>query len=291
MQRSIPAVRSLLLASAAVAVLAGCSSGNNNNNNSTTNTNSRVATAAATQAVTRTSTPATAARTTTPAVGAAARTSTPSSLGTAAAGARTATPSSTGTSSVGARTATPGAALGGTPATGAAGALAAPSDQALQQSLASAVVKPEDLPSGYSAQGPASTETALRGQTAGYTITYLNTSKLPQVTVVVPVLEGFADAATAGNELKDFENQIQSNSDANFTLQPVSDAPKLGDESQAFTVSGTSSGITLGGYAILWRRGNVDTAIVYLGAPAISNIDEAAGIAQKQDDKLKAAGR
>lgn len=259
MQLSVHTARNLVLATAGLALLAGCTSGNNNNNNNVQATKPPIATTISTA---RTATPL--ARVATPNI--AVRTPTP------AAAVRTATPA---TAAV--RTATPSAS--------------APSDQALQKTLADAALTQSDLPAGFTAAGPAVTDTVLPGQTAGYSVTFTDLTHVPQVQAVLIGLGGFRDAAAAGDQFKNIQQQITNAPGSNFTLQPVSNAPKLGDDSQAFQVSGTSQGIPLGGFAIIWRRGKIAGTLLLVGAPAVTSVDSVTPLAQKQDDKLKAAGQ
>jgi hypothetical protein len=253
MHPSLTPARGLLAAVAATLFVAGCTGGNNNKK---TVTNNKAAPSAV----------ATIAAPRTPAASVALRTPTP------AAAARTATPAITIV-----RSPTPGAATA--------------TDSAFQKAIAGAALKAEDLPSGFVAQGSPVTDVILPGQTAGYSAAYTNTSKLPAVSALIVAIGGFKDAATSTADFNDVENQISNGPGSEFVLQPVTNGPKLGDQSQSFQVSGSSSGISLGGFAIIWRRGKIDTALVFVGAPAVSSIDDAAAIAQKQDDRLKAVGQ
>jgi len=262
MHRSLTPARGLLVTAAATLFVAGCTGGNKNKN--AANSNAVAPSAAATIAVPRSPAPSVPVRTPTPA--AAARTSTPAAA---------------------ARTATPAIASLGSPTPGAATA----TDAAFQKAIADAALKAEDLPAGFVPQGLAVTEAPLPGQTAGYSATYTNISKLPAVTALVVAIGGFKDAATSTADFNDVQNQISNGTGSEFVLQPVTNGPKLGDQSQSFQVSGTSSGIPLGGFAIIWRRGKIDSALVFVGTPAVTTIDDAAAIAQKQDDRLKAVGQ
>ena len=262
MHPSLTPVRGLLVTVAATLFVAGCTGGNNNKKAVTNN--AAAPSAAATIAAPRSPAPSVALRTPTPP--AAARTPTPVAA---------------------ARTATPAIASLGSPTPGAATA----TDAAFQKAIADAALKAEDLPSGFVAQGSPVTDVILPGQTAGYSAAYTNTSKLPAVSALIVAIGGFKDAATSTADFNDVKNQISNGPGSEFVLQPVTNGPKLGDQSQSFQVSGSSSGIPLGGFAIIWRRGKIDTALVFVGAPAVSTIDDAAAIAQKQDDRLKAVGQ
>jgi hypothetical protein len=274
-------ILTLALAPALVAAAVACSSGNNNKNNTgnanaNTNTNSaantaatRVATAAVTPAA-----PATRPATATAALAASpVRTATPA----AASPTRAATASGAGT-----------AAAAGSPAAGGAA-----TDAALQRQLTGALLKEADLPQGFTAQGPPETDVTLPGQTADASITF---TKIGQgasgldIQALVIGLGGFKDTTSAQTQFAGVQQEINNASGgADFTLTPVPNAPKIGDQSQAFMVSGSSQGFNLNGYAIVWQHGKVDAFLVQVGVTQIDQ-NQVTQLAQKQDAALKAAG-
>ncbi len=277
MHRSGQIGRTLVIAAAALALLAGCSNGNKNNNKSGNSASNAAASSAATTAATvavRTATPVPTARPTTAAV--ATRTPTP-----AATVVRTATPAI-------ARAASPSA---GSPSAGAPSAGALPTDAALQKTISDAALKEADLPAGYTLQGKADTSVNLAGQSAGYSVVYVNLSKIPQIQAVAIVLGGFKDQATATADFSTIEQSVAMEAGGDFKLTPEPNGPKLGDDTKSFKLSGTTSGISLGGYAIIWRRGRITSAVVLLGNPDIQSVNDVTPLAQKQDDRLKAAGQ
>ena len=262
----------ILAPAVAALLLVACSSSNNNKK---ANSNSNTVAPATTVAAAGTATPAaTAARPASPSPATpAARTATPAVAVTTAA--RTATP--------GARTATP-LARPGSPTAGGGTA-----DEKL---LASIALTEADLPTGFSKQNDESTPPSVAGQTADYSATF---TKLGQsasgldVQAIVVGLAAFKDGPTATAGFKDLQKQVIEQSGGDFSLEPIANAPKIGDETLAFKVSGSAQGLTLGGYAIVWRRGRFGAAIIQVAVPTPATIDTAQGLAQKQDDKLKTA--
>lgn len=272
----------LALAPALVAAAVACSSGNNNKNNTTSTTNNAANSAATRAAV------ATAALTP-----AAPRAATAAPSVAASSTVRTATPAATTRPATAAATTRPATAAAGAASISASPAAGgAVTDQALQTQLMAALLKASDLPQGFTAQGAPTSDVTLPGQTADTSITY---TKIGQgasgldIQALVVGLGGFKDSNSAGTQFAGVKDQIANASGADFSLTSVPNAPKIGDESQAFTVSGSSQGFTLNGYAIVWHRGKVDAFLVLVG---VTQIDQAqvTQLAQKQDANLSAAG-
>lgn len=261
-----------LTAAAALALLAGCSGGNKNNNSNNA-ANSAVTTAAT--AATRIATPVATARPATAA--AAAQTPTPSA---AAAASPTAPPAA----SAGDVARTP------TPAAGAASSFAGsgPTDATLQKAITDAALQEADLPAGFVLQGQADTTVNVPGQTAGYTAAYVNLTKIPLIQAAAIVIGGFKDQQIATTDFATIEESVATEAGGDFQLTPEPNGPKLGDDAKSFRLSGTTSGISLGGYAIIWRRGKLTTVVILLGNPDVSSINDVTPLAQKQDDRLKA---
>jgi len=265
-------MRSLLLMVAGAAALAGCTGGNNNKaNNSAATAAATAATIAATvvRAVTPVATPAT-SRTSTP-IATAARTATPSVV------VRTPTPAPAGGA------ATP--AADGTPA--ATGTL----DAALQSQLEGAVLKESDIGAGFTKQDDNKGDLTSVGQTANYEVTYgkvgVASGGGADIQAVVIALGGFRDVQTTRDQFANLEKEITASAGGDFKLDPITNGPTVGDETRSFQVSGTSSGFTLGGYVIVWRRGRIASAIAQVGLPPPQSIDAVAALANKQDDALK----
>lgn len=253
----------LLPAIVALPLLIACSSGNNNkNNNAATNSNSAAATQAApaTPVATPAVTATTVLRAPTPAAGIAA--STPSRAGAA----------------------TP--AANGTPSTGSA------TDPQLEAALQKAILQQSDLPTGFTLSDTSDAVDSSAGEVASYEATFAKQGQgaggALDIEAIVIGLVGFKDNAAAVSGFKDLQQQITSIPGSSLTLTPVTNAPKVGDETQAFKVEGSDSGITIGGYAIIWRHGRLGGAVIHVGVPAPANIDVLSGLAQAQDTKLAA---
>lgn len=268
-------ILTLALAPAIVAAAVACSSGNknNSNNNAGNNNANGAATIAATRAATAAVTPA-------------------APRATTATAAISSSPVRTATPAVAAATRAATATAGGA-STAAAPAAAAATDQALQTQLTSALLKEADLPQGFTAQGAPESNATLPGQTADTSITY---TKIGQgssgldIQALVVGLGGFKDTSSAQTQFAGVQQEIQNASGgADFKLTPVPNAPKIGDESQAFSVSGSSQGFNLNGYAIVWRHGKVDAFLVQVGVTQIDQT-QVTQLAQKQDANLNTAG-
>jgi hypothetical protein len=244
----------VLVAGAATLLLA-CSGGNNNKNNAAapaTTTSSRPVTPVAGTASTAAAVPA-------------GRTATAAAVRTGTAAPSAAAPRVT---------ATPGGAR----------------DAALQQQLQSAALQPADLPSGYAQAGDADTSIADPSQVAGYALTFTQVNQTAGGVGIQAIYDGlfaFKDAASAQAQFSNVKNQFTQNAGGDFQLQPLQNGPKIGDDTLSFSVSGQTSGLTVSGYAIVWRRGRIASVIVQLGTPAIQGVDTTAGIAQKQDAKIQ----
>ncbi len=272
---------------AALALLAACSSSNNNKNNANTNTNSGANAPIATT-VDAAASPTAAARTTAIASPAPVRASTGSPTSSAPISGRSPTP--------GAAAAQSGSCSG--PAAGSAAAAAtstpAPGASADERLLRSAALTLADLPAGYEVQSAEATPPSTSGETANYDVTYTCIGQGGSglnIQAIVDGLFSFDSASTASDGFKQLPNQITQQAGQDFQLTPVTNAPKIGDDTLAYKVSGSSQGITLGGYALIWRRGRFGAAVIQVGAPAVGAIDDVAALAQKQDAKLQSAGR
>lgn len=269
---------------AALVLLGACSSSNNNKNNANTNTaNAPVATTVA-AATSR----AGAASPTAIASPAPARASTASPVAAAPTSGRSPTP--------GAAAAQAGSCSG--PAAGSAAAAAtstpAPGASADEKLLRSAALTLADLPAGYSVESAEATPPETSGETANYDVTYTCIGQGGSglnIQAVVDGLFSFKDDSTASDGFKQLPGQITQQAGEDFQLTPVTNAPKIGDDTLAYKVSGSTQGITLGGYALIWRHGRFGAAVIQVGAPAVGAIDDVAALAQKQDAKLQSAGR
>jgi len=270
---------------AALALLAACSSSNNNKNNANANNaaNAPIATTVAAAA-----SPTAAARTTAIASPAPVRSSTGSPTSSAPASGRSPTP--------GAAAAQSGSCSG--PAAGSAAAAAtstpAPGASADEKLLRAAALTLADLPAGYEVQSAEASPPATSGETANYDVTFTCIGQGGSglnIQAIVDGLFSFDSASTASDGFKQLPNQITQQAGEDFQLTPVTNAPKIGDDTLAYKVSGSSQGITLGGYALIWRRGRFGAAVIQVGAPAVGAIDDVAALAQKQDAKLQSAGR
>ncbi|GEM_PF-1618455 len=263
---------------AALALLAACSSSNNNKNKNNANNNSSNAPVATT--------------------------ATPLASPTAAASpapvrASTASPSA-GTAPVRGSSPTPGAAAGQAagscsgPAAGTAAAAAtstpAAGASADEKMLRAAALTLADLPKGYSLDSSEATPPSGAGETANYSLTFTCIGQGGtglNIQALVDGLASFSDAAAATTGFKTLPDQITQQAGQDFQLTPVTNAPKIGDDTLAYKVSGSTQGITLGGYAVIWRRGRFGVALIQVGAPAVETIDDVAALAQKQDAKLQ----
>lgn len=273
----------LVVPLAALALLAACSSSNNNKNKANNGAaNAPVATTVA--AAASPAAPASPAPVRASSATAAAVTPKPASP---VSGAATSGRSPT----AGAAAAQPGSCSG--PAAGSAAAAVtstpAPGASADEKLLRAAALTLADLPSGYDVQSAEAAPPSDPNQTANYSVTFTCIGQGGSglnIQAIVDGLFSFTDAATTANGFKQLPAQITQQAGEDFKLTPVTPAPKVGDETLAYKVSGSTQGITLGGYALIWRHGRFGVALIQVGAPAVGAIDDVAALAQKQDSKL-----
>ncbi|HLZ70899.1 MAG TPA: hypothetical protein VKV26_13435 [Dehalococcoidia bacterium] len=275
---------------AALALLAACSSSNNKNKANNAAANAPVATtvaaaASATTAATTAAASATAARTATAApTVAAAGSSTPA--GSSVTNGRSPTPAAEALAGSCSGPAAGGAAAAaGTPAAGAS------ADEKL---LRDAALTLAELPKGYAVDTAESSPPSDPDMTANFETTFTCIGQGGtglNIQAVVDGLFAFKDAATTAAGFKELPAQITQSAGEDFQLKPVPNAPKIGDEAIAYQVSGSTQGITLGGYAVIWRHGRFGASVIQVGAPASGTIDDVAALAQKQDAKLQSNAR
>jgi hypothetical protein len=285
----MPGLVRLALPLAALTVLAACSSSNNNKNKANSAGNAPVATTVAAPLASPTAAVSPApvrAATSSPTAGT-ARAGTPSSS-TPTSG-RSPTPgASAGQAAANCSGSAAGSAAAAATSTPAAGASA---DEKL---LRSAALTLADLPKGFSLETAEATPPSGAGETANFDLTFTCIGQGGSglnIQAIVIGLASFSDAAAATSGFKQLPNQITEQAGQDFQLTPVTTAPKVGDDTLAYKVSGTTEGITLGGYAVIWRRGRFGTAVIQVGAPAVQSIDDVAALAQKQDAKLQSVAR
>jgi hypothetical protein len=164
-----------------------------------------------------------------------------------------------------------------------------PTDAALEAQLKSAILQESDLPTGFTQQSTDDTVDTSAGMTAGYNATYTmigQGSAGLDIEAIVVALAGFKDTNTAQANFKDIQNQIQQGAGSDIQLTPITNSATVGDQTVAFKVTGSATGVTIAGYAVIWRHGKLAAALVQVGAPGPQNINQAISLAQAQDKKL-----
>lgn len=175
-------------------------------------------------------------------------------------------------------------------------------DANLQSQLAKVALTDKDLPSGYNSLsgllGGGQSDLNIPNETASYSdffikgnLTSLSSDNPFAGNVVVESLNGFKDNGTAASTLKDLRLQaLKQECSPDTKVEPVSGAPKLGDETLAYKITSTDSSQPYSGYLIVWRRGKVDAVLAMIGNPGPKSLDDTAALAQKLDAKMKAGG-
>jgi hypothetical protein len=187
------------------------------------------------------------------------------------------------------RTATPAAAAAGRTPTPVVVA-GATRDAALQQQLEANVLTPSDLPGGFTQAGDPDRDLTDPSEVASYGVTYTSVGQSSSgvaIQAVYDSLTGFKDATTAQAQFQNVGNQFPATAGGDYQLQPVTNGPHIGDDTLSYQVSGQASGISVSGYAIVWRRGRIAAVLVQIGAPGIQSLDTTAALAQKQDAKMQ----
>jgi len=177
-----------------------------------------------------------------------------------------------------------------------------PTDANLQSQLAKVALTDKDLPAGYnslsSILGGGESDLNFANETAAYSdffikgnLTSLSSGNPFAGNVVIESLNGFKDSGSAGSTLKDLRLQaLKQECSPDTKIEPVSGAPKLGDETLAYKITSTDSSQPYSGYLIVWRRGKVDVVLGMIGNPGPKSLDDTAALAKKLDDKMKNGG-
>ncbi len=174
-------------------------------------------------------------------------------------------------------------------------AAAAQADAPLEDLFQAVSVKELDLPFGFR-ETLASTKPPLYlGQSASFYAHFSRPAQAGSATpaVVGVVLLAFPDEATAAARMRSGRAQINSylTSGGGQHVEQAS-GPALGDESVDLHLLRVSDGVgkSDGGYEVMWRRGRVVGVVIETGTPEPRSIDDAAAIAQQQDQNLADAG-
>ncbi len=305
--------RSRFLALPALALtlaLAGCgSSSKNNGNNKGLFTQVAATQAVATQAAPATTVAAPAASATKAAgstTGGSSSTVVSTQVSSTTGGRSTTTTTTTTTGSSGASVSATSVSISNASSSSAcstsSSAGGGPTDANLQSQLAKVALTEKDLPAGYnslsSILGSGESDLNFANETAAYSdffikgnLTSLSSGNPFAGNVVIESLNGFKDSGSAGSTLKDLRLQaLKQECSPDTKIEPVSGAPKLGDETLAYKITSTDSSQPYSGYLIVWRRGKVDVVLGMIGNPGPKSLDDTAALAKKLDDKMKAGG-
>ncbi|HZQ34673.1 MAG TPA: hypothetical protein VFD32_01990, partial [Dehalococcoidia bacterium] len=126
-------------------------------------------------------------------------------------------------------------------------------DANLQSQLAKVALGEKDLPAGYTSLsgllGGGDSDLTFANQTAAYSdffikgnLTNLSSDNPFAGNVVIESLNGFKDGGAAGSTLKDLRLQaLKQECSPDTKIEPVSGAPKLGDETLAYKITSTDS--------------------------------------------------
>jgi hypothetical protein len=196
--------------------------------------------------------------------------------------------------------ATQAAPLGAPPLlvpTAAAASPAAPVTALTQQQLDQAALSVGDLPAGFAitASGPGGPElgpdvlTSYQEEFQQRDIT--SAQSLQQTIVVIDLLGQYKDANSAIGGLRAINTQSlnQLLGGVNLTATPVT-IPAVGEDSQAFHVTGAANGVSIGGYLIAFHRGPVAAMLLTAGVQGAESLDQSVSLAQKQAQKLTSLG-
>jgi hypothetical protein len=178
-------------------------------------------------------------------------------------------------------------------------------DSGLQASLAKVALTETDLPSGYQGlPGITSASAASAGLIyANQTASYTNIFTKPGPTnvaagsplsgeIIVEGLEGFTSSSAAGGVIQELQRQAVRSGCASgtATVEPVTGAAQVGDESRTYKLTFTASGQKQTGYGVFWRRGKIDVTLAQFGATDVTSPNDVLALAKKLDDRMKAGG-
>jgi hypothetical protein len=178
-----------------------------------------------------------------------------------------------------------------------AGTPAAAATALSQQQLDQAALSVSDLPPGFAitASGPGGPElgpdvlTSYQEEFQQRDVA--STQSLQQTIVVIDLLGQYKDStsALAGIRAINQQNLNQLLGSVSLTATPAT-IPAIGQDSQAFHFTGSTNGVSIGGYLIAFHQGPIAALLLTAGVQGSESLDQSVALAQKQAQKLAALG-
>jgi hypothetical protein len=200
-------------------------------------------------------------------------------------------------------TATPALTATGTPrpasttATVTATPTRPPATPLSQQQLDQLALSATDLPQGFAitASGPGGPELGpdvlASYQEEFQQSNVTSTQSLQQTIVIINLLGQYKDSASAlaGIRAINVQTLNQLLGSVSLTAEPAT-VPPVGEDSQGFHFTGTSNNVSVGGYLIVFHKGPIAALILTAAAQGGESLPQTIDLAQKQAQKLPAAG-